>query len=289
MLGYGRLATLRHAPQQIASERDEKMTKSKYIQALESAWHDMGEWIKDGRFRPENEEDLQCFLYYGIVSYLKTAQGVRPKPTSDKPASIFSRGKKGTKDMHFPDFILGNPKKVVVEIKFARSSASILASCKKDIAKMKKYHSNRGVTKVFVLVDSNPDFVCMTQSQRDSLKAIDPKCQLMYFPETLSTKTTKDVADKAVVSRRMNIEIAREKRSLAAKKAHQARKESPEHKSQLILMDGNSALTPEGMERIYGALTGKTLSPEERKSVQERLDIFHSKQAGANADKLNNK
>ena len=93
-----------------------------YMQALEYAWLELIEWKEDKRFTPENEESIQCFLYRGIVNYLGSAVGVRSKPT---------HGKLGEGDMNFPDFVLGEPKQVIVEIKYARGNASILGSCKK--------------------------------------------------------------------------------------------------------------------------------------------------------------
>jgi len=47
--------------------------KSSQLRALESAWDEMIVWAKDKRFIPENEEDIQCFLYRGIVNQLRTS------------------------------------------------------------------------------------------------------------------------------------------------------------------------------------------------------------------------
>lgn len=200
------------------------MTKLNYLSALDAAWDEMKVWVKDKRFVPENEESIQCFLYHGIVSQLGTAVGVRSKPTTDKPPSIFDRkGKLDIKDMHFPDFILGDPKEVVIEIKFARGNASILGSCKTDVQKLKTRHSAPSVSKVFILFDVNPQFAFFNQTQRDELQAIDPECRLMHFPETLSTKTSSDWAKKAVATKKQNAELAKQKRSNSAKKAWIAR------------------------------------------------------------------
>ncbi len=42
-------------------------------------------------------------------------------------------------------------------------------------------------------------------------------------------------------------------------------------KGSLVLLPGEKALTLEGVERLYTALTGKTMPPAERKSVAARL------------------
>lgn len=207
------------------------MTTPNYLRALEAAWDEMKVWVKDGRFIPENEESIQCFLYHGIVNHLGTAIGVRSKPTTVHTRSRADRKKQSdTKGTHFPDFILGDPKEVAIEIKFARANASILGSCKQDIAKLKKYHSETGVSKVFILFDVNPDFAFFNESQRKALQAVDPDCRLMHYPDTLSTNPQQVIAQVAADKAKTNAELKRvqlkKKRSDAAKKAHETIKKS---------------------------------------------------------------
>jgi hypothetical protein len=45
----------------------------------------------------------------------------------------------------------------------------------------------------------------------------------------------------------------------------------PERPS-LVLVNGSDALTVEGMERMWNALTGEDFTPEERIWCQERID-----------------
>lgn len=196
------------------------MNTLNYMRALEATWDEMKVWVETGRFMPENEESIQCFLYRGIVNQLGTAIGVRSKPTTDKPRSIFDHnGKLDVKDMHFPDFILGDPKEVVIEIKFARGNGSILGSCKRDVKKLKERHCAPGVSKIFILFDINPDYAFFNESQRAALQAIDPDCRLMYYPETLSTKTSNDAAEKAWITRNLNAALEKAKRSKSAKES----------------------------------------------------------------------
>lgn len=144
-----------------------------YINALESAWLELIKWKEDKLFVPENEESIQCFLYRGIVNHLGSAVGVRSKPT---------HGELGNGDMNFPDFVLGEPKQVIVEIKYARGNASILGSCKNDIEKMKKLHYSESVERVFILYDEHPGCVFLNQEQKDILQAVDPSCLIRHYP-----------------------------------------------------------------------------------------------------------
>lgn len=202
------------------------MTKPNYLRALEAAWDEMKVWVKDGRFIPENEESIQCFLYHGIVNHLGTAIGVRSKPTTAQTKTMSDRHKQSnTKGTHFPDFILGDPKSVAIEIKFARANASILGSCKQDVAKLKKYHSETGVSKVFILFDVNPSFAFFNEPQRVALQAVDPDCRLMHYPDTLSTKASNDGGLKAAATKKRQAELAKEKRSNSAKKSWATRNE----------------------------------------------------------------
>lgn len=150
-----------------------------YMHALELAWNELIEWKEDkpSRFVPENEESIQCFLYRGIVNHLKSAVGVRSKPT---------HGKLGNGDMNFPDFVLGEPKQVIVEIKYARGNASIFGSCKMDVAKMKQLHFAEKVARVFILYDEHPDCIFLNKEQKDILQGVDPGCRILHYPEKLN-------------------------------------------------------------------------------------------------------
>ncbi len=162
----------------------------KYLNALQEAWKELNAWVSDGRLIPENEESIQCFLYRGMVNQLGTAVGVRSKPTTDKPRSIFDdTGKLDVKNMHFPDFILGEPKEVVVEIKFSRAKGSIFGACKRDIEKMRKHHDGVKVRRVFLLFDVNPTHVALTEAQVSLLKKLDPDVILLHYPTTFHPDT----------------------------------------------------------------------------------------------------
>lgn len=144
-----------------------------YMNALEGAWSELIKWKENGLFVPENEESIQCFLYRGIVNHLGSAVGVRSKPT---------HGVLGNGDMNFPDFVLGEPKQVIVEIKYARGNASILGSCKTNIEKMRKLHFSESVKRVFILYDEHPGCVFLNQEQKDILQDVDRSCRILHYP-----------------------------------------------------------------------------------------------------------
>lgn len=107
------------------------------------------------------------------------AVGVRSKPTIDMPAEC----EDGIGGMHFPDFVLGDPKQVVVEIKYCRGGANIFGSCKRDLLKMRKGHSSHAVSRVFIFFDEHPDYVRFSEANKAALQALDPSCHLWLFPE----------------------------------------------------------------------------------------------------------
>jgi hypothetical protein len=55
-------------------------------------------------------------------------------------------------------------------------------------------------------------------------------------------------------------------------------------KPSLVLVNGSDALTAEGMERIWNALTGKDFTPEDRIWCQEKIDVSNSLSTGTISD-----
>lgn len=143
----------------------------------------LAEWVASGKFAPRNEEDIQCFLFHGIVVELGTALGVRTKASS---GNLWL----GTK--HFPDLVLGlNPKEpeLIIEIKYRPIvRKAFYNSCKSDIEKMKKYYDTRPHR--LVLFDECPYFVFLDQHQYDELASTaSPNCQILHFPFALNPST----------------------------------------------------------------------------------------------------
>ena len=145
---------------------------------------------------PRNEEDIQCFLFHGIVVELGTALGVHTKA---------SRGNLWLGTKHFPDLVLGlNPDEpeLIVEIKFRPMvRKTFYNGCKLDIAKMKKHYDARPHR--FVLFDECPYYVFLDQHQYDELASTaSPNCRILHFPSALNPSTGKAIARKAVETMR---------------------------------------------------------------------------------------
>ena len=169
---------------------------SQYTLAFEKSWALLKEWVTSGRFAPRNEEDIQCFLFHGIVIELGTALGVRTKASSGNTWL-------GTK--HFPDLVLGldpdNPE-LIVEIKFRPLGRNTFYNgCKLDIAKMRKYYDSRPHR--FVLFDEGPYHVFLDEHQYDELTtAASSNCQILHFPSAFNPSPAKAVARKAIATMR---------------------------------------------------------------------------------------
>ena len=171
-----------------------------YVNVFREAWSELVTWHSQGRFVPENEEEVQCFLYYAMVSALGDARAVKPKPTTDKPERLrFQDGNWDVGNMHFPDFSLGGSQEVVVEIKFARhpkQAPNLYNACKEDIVKMLAHHPNS--KRFFVLYDMHPDFVFLDEQQLHNLQALDSDCEILRHPKALNQSPAKCWARAAV-------------------------------------------------------------------------------------------
>ena len=145
---------------------------------------------------PRNEEDIQCFLFHGIVQVLGTARGVHTKVSS---GNVFL----GTK--HFPDLVLGpnpNEPELIVEIKYRpMTRRTFYNRCKLDIIKMKTHYDSQPHR--FVLFDECPYFVFLDRHQLDELSAMaSTNCRIMHFPSNLNPSPNKAIARKAVEKKR---------------------------------------------------------------------------------------
>lgn len=161
---------------------------NKYALALESAWKHMLSWHQEGKFSPRSEEDIQCFLYHGLVTELGTAKGVCPKHTTGKDGKLFwdLDGKLHVGNMHFPDLLIGPPDgaaEVAVEIKYRRNGNSkIFPGCVADVEKLKKHHADH--LQYFVVFDEHPDYLFMDEFQQNVLKEkAAPGCRFLFYPE----------------------------------------------------------------------------------------------------------
>lgn len=167
-----------------------------YTLAFERSWAMLKEWVEAGKLAPRNEEDIQCFLYHGIVVELGTALGVRTKASS---------GNLWLGSKHYPDLVLGQDAadpELIIEIKYQPiGRKAIYNGCKLDIAKMKKHYDSRPHR--FVLFDECPHFVFLDQHQYDELSAMaSTNCQILHFPTALNPSSNKASARAAVETMR---------------------------------------------------------------------------------------
>lgn len=178
---------------------------------VREAWDELLLWVEEKRLKPENEEEIQCFLYYGIVKRIGDATLVKPKPTTNKPDKLkFVEGKLLTENMHFPDLVLGAGGEVIIEIKFAREkrTSNIYAGCKRDLIKMKRHHP--GAKRFFMLYDVCAENIFLSEHQAQELQALDKDCVILSYPKTLNTSPRKDSARKAInklIDRGYNFEV----------------------------------------------------------------------------------
>ena len=63
-----------------------------------------------------------------------------------------------------------------------------------------------------------------------------------------------------------------------------SKKAKKSDKPSLVLVNGSDALTVEGMERIWNALTGEDFTPEDRIRCQEKIDASNGYGAGISTD-----
>jgi len=169
-----------------------RLCVTQYTNAFDNAWLRLIEWVGIGKFAPRNEEDIQCFLYHGLVLELGTALGIRTKASSGKLED-------GSK--HFPDLVLSDDTDqpvLIVEIKYrSKDRETFYNGCKRDINKLNKYYES--VPHRFVLFDAHPDFVFLDQDQYDGLCSLaSENCKIIHFPTALSTLKGKAVARKAI-------------------------------------------------------------------------------------------
>jgi len=166
---------------------------------VREAWDELLLWVEEKRLKPENEEEIQCFLYYGIVKRIGDATLVKPKPTTNKPDKLkFVEGKLLTGNMHFPDLALGARGEIIIEIKFTREkrASNIYAGCKRDLIKMKLQHP--GAKRFFILYDVCTENIFLSEHQAQELQALDKDCVILSYPNTLNTSPRKKAAEKAI-------------------------------------------------------------------------------------------
>ena len=166
---------------------------------LAAALLHMVNWAKSGKFKPTNEEDVQCFLYHSLILEMGSATALRAKSTL---------GKLTDGDMHFPDLILGedpeSPEAIYIEIKFNAPSRKLFHGlCISDVKKLAQHHGKH--RQLFIVWDCDPDKVYLsTQQKQQLLGAAATGCSIWHYPEDLDNSPGKARSQKAIETMRRN-------------------------------------------------------------------------------------
>jgi hypothetical protein len=186
-----------------------------YFNALLKSWDELKKWRMADRFAPQNEEDIQSFLYHRIVNNLRTAINVRPKATVIKRRRLL-----------IPDFLVGDEDNldIAIEIKFSRDgkTGATFEQCLEDIRKLRRLSKHKefaNTKRVFVVVDSRKNQLFLSRAQYEQLISEDPGCHVLCFPDH-ATAFTESPAKAAHVTIRKQEEEQFQVRSQRAKAAH---------------------------------------------------------------------
>lgn len=177
-----------------------------YEVKLATALRHMVEWTKAAKFKPRNEEDVQCFLYHSLVLQFDDATRIRTKRTIGTPSVKVGDTKVG--GMHFPDLIIGvndrDAEAIYIEIKVrARGRKASHQACLADVAKLAKNHPDR--RQFFILFDCDEKVVYLSEAQKTELMAAATKgCTVWHYPEGLNNSPGKDTAKKAIETMKRN-------------------------------------------------------------------------------------
>lgn len=175
-----------------------------YEVKLAAALDHLVSWARAGKFRPLNEEDVQCFLYHALVLQFADATRIRTKLTHGSPGVVVGDQKVG--GMHFPDLIIGesdsDPDAIYIEIKVrAKTRKAFHQACLADVKKLAQHHN--GHRQFFVLYDCDPEVVYLSDQQSRQLRAAAGKgCTVWHYPYALNEDGGKGRAEKAIATMR---------------------------------------------------------------------------------------
>ena len=175
---------------------------SGYEVKLAAALQHMVDWARAGKFKPQNEEDVQCFLYHALVLQFDDATRIRTKLTHGSPGVAVGDQKVG--GMHFPDLIIGesdgDPDAIYIELKVrAQTRKAFHQACLADVKKLAQHHSTH--RQFFILYDCHPKVVYLSAAQCNQLReTAGPGCTVWHYPYDLNDDFGKTKAAKAVAT-----------------------------------------------------------------------------------------
>ena len=175
---------------------------SGYEVKLAAALQHMVAWTRFGKFKPQNEEDVQCFLYHALVLQFDDATRIRTKLTHGSPGVAVGEEKVG--GMHFPDLIIGesdgDPDAIYIELKVrAQTRKAFHQTCLADVRKLAKHHNTH--RQFFILYDCHPKVVYLSAAQCNQLREAAGKgCTVWHYPYDLNESVGKAKAAKAIAT-----------------------------------------------------------------------------------------
>jgi hypothetical protein len=125
-----------------------------YKEELEKAWGYLTEEYKAGKFKPEKEADIQCFLYHALISCGIPSEEIR----AEYPYQTEKRGKEITAeaDIHLGD---GTGEGVYIEIKKSRNRnrRDTPKRWSKDLNKLKCAKLSQAAVRIFIIFVFNEE------------------------------------------------------------------------------------------------------------------------------------
>ena len=177
---------------------------SSYEVNLAAAIQHMVDWARSRKFRPLNEEDVQCFFYHSLVLQFNDATCLRTKRTLGVPR--VKVGDINVGGMHFPDLIIGrgdrDPDAIYVELKVrAPGRKAFHQACLADVDKLAKHHKDH--RQFFILYDCHPEVVYLsTEQHRQLLASAGKGCTVWHYPAALNDNPGKAAAAAAIKTMR---------------------------------------------------------------------------------------
>lgn len=175
---------------------------SAYEVKLAAALQHMVDWASAGKFKPHNEEDVQCFLYHALVLQFDDATRIRTKLTHGSPGVAVDDEKVG--GMHFPDLIIGesdrDPDTIYIELKVrAQTRKAFHQACLADVKKLAKHHDTH--RQFFILYDCHPKVVYLSAAQCKQLREdAGQGCTVWHYPYEHNSGVGKAGAAKALAT-----------------------------------------------------------------------------------------
>lgn len=247
---------------------------SDYEVKLAAALEHMVNWTRAGKFKPCNEEDVQCFLYHALVLQFDDATRIRTKLIHGSPSVLVGSERVG--GMHFPDLVIGkpdgDPDAIYIELKVrAQTRKTFHQACLADVRKLAEHHSTH--RQFFILYDCNPEVVYLIAAQSKELHdAAGKGCTVWHYPYKLNESASSLAAAKATTlmrARGLDFSALGSSNSIKANKSKLA-------KAQTFLAAKKAGVVLSGAD---GMMSAKVRSTELEPGLATALDTLAQQDA----------